>query len=174
MESTTEASGRSGCRLFAVGAPHWDGLSSSALQHIIEEAVPTVIKQRFPSGASSLQHAAGVPAPEDAMPACDEEPLHAVSYSAGPASASAVGPDMTTVAHFDGYTVVSSAPPLCSSGSVHDTVRAWCTAFLRFACTYIASHPSDAASQLRHMQQVSQLNVPGLGTAWRELDEPFS
>ena len=42
---------------------------------------------------------------------------------------------------------------------------AWTTAFLRFAGVYLESHPSDASGIIKHMQQVSLLNVPGLGAA---------
>lgn len=48
-----------------------------------------------------------------------------------------------------------------------------CTAFLQYAGVYLDRHPSDAAGLLRHMQQVGQLSVPGLGTAWRDLTTNF-
>ena len=50
---------------------------------------------------------------------------------------------------------------------------AWTTAFLRFAGVYLGTHPSEALGLLTHMQQVSSLNAPGLGFAWREFDEQF-
>ncbi|XP_043190928.1 zinc finger protein ZFPM1-like [Amphibalanus amphitrite] len=50
---------------------------------------------------------------------------------------------------------------------------AWATAFLRYAAVYLAAHPADASGLLRHMQQVSSLQAPGLGFAWRDFDEAF-
>ena len=49
----------------------------------------------------------------------------------------------------------------------------WVTAFLRFAGVYLTAHPADAGGIIKHMQQVSMLQVPGLGNAWREFDERF-
>ena len=54
-----------------------------------------------------------------------------------------------------------------------NTFSAWCTAFLRFAGVYVAQHPADAAGLLLHMRQVSHLNQPGMGMAWREFDQQF-
>ena len=54
-----------------------------------------------------------------------------------------------------------------------NSFAAWTTAFLRFAGVYLGTHPSGALGLLTHMQQVSSLNAPGLGFAWREFDEQF-
>ena len=53
------------------------------------------------------------------------------------------------------------------------TFGVWCTAFLRFSGVYLEMHPGAADGLMTHMLQVCQLTAPGLGPAWRDLDEAY-